>query len=188
MKVVVGLGNPGIDYDGTRHNIGFEICDKIAKSEGDGRFALKFKGAACLVVKGEHKVLLVKPMTFMNLSGSCVSEILGFYKVELDSLLVICDDVNLPLGKMRVRSEGSHGGHNGLRDIQNKVGGIVYPRMRIGVGGGSQANLAGYVLGKFKPDEVTEAKMTVDDAADAVWCWVKDGIQNCMNRFNGPVN
>ena len=187
MKVVVGLGNPGVDYDGTRHNIGFDVLDKIAKTDGDGKYALKFHGAVCQVVKAEQKILLVKPMTFMNLSGSCVSEILGFYRVEFTDLIVLCDDVNLPLGKIRIRAEGGHGGHNGLRDIQNKLGSTNYPRVRLGVGGPSEANLSGYVLGKFRPHEMTETKMMVDDAVDAVWSWVKDGIHVCMNRFNGPV-
>jgi PTH1 family peptidyl-tRNA hydrolase len=112
---------------------------------------------------------------------------LGFYRVEFADLIVLCDDVNLPLGKIRIRAEGGHGGHNGLRDIQNKLGSTIYPRVRLGVGGPSEANLSGYVLGKFRPHEMTEAKMMVDDAVDAVWSWVKDGIQVCMNRFNGPV-
>jgi peptidyl-tRNA hydrolase, PTH1 family len=187
MKVVVGLGNPGVDYDGTRHNIGFEVLDKIAKTESDGRFALKFHGAVSQVSKGEEKILLVKPMTFMNLSGSCVSEILGFYRVEPVDLIVLCDDVNLPLGKIRVRSEGGHGGHNGLRDIQAKLGSTSYPRIRLGVGGPGESNLSGFVLGKFRSNEFSEAKMMIDDAIDAVWCWVRDGIHVCMNRFNGPV-
>src|SRR5919202_2940090 len=133
MKVVVGLGNPGSRYQGTRHNVGFIVIDRLAESPRAGRFQSRFQAQVAELLEDAHKVLLVKPETFMNLSGRSVRGVLDFYQVPPEDLLVICDDVNLPLGKLRVRARGSHGGHNGLRDIQSHLGTTDYPRLRIGV-------------------------------------------------------
>ncbi len=184
MRVVVGLGNPGRQYAGTRHNVGFDVIDGMASAPGAGRFSSRFSAQVLDIMEGGEKVLLVKPETFMNLSGRCVREILDFYQVEAKDLLVVCDDVNLPLGKLRVRGKGGHGGHNGLRDIQNHLGSQEFARLRIGVGGGEQEELTGHVLGKFKPSErpvIDEARML---ALQAVSVWVRQGIEACMNRFN----
>lgn len=186
MKVVVGLGNPGSEYEKTRHNIGFEVVDSLAFGKTDGKFSLKFRGALVQWMVDGEKVLLVKPMTFMNLSGLCVSELAKFYQVEPADVLVVCDDVSLPFGKIRARAEGGHGGHNGLRDIQNKIGTPAYPRIRVGVGEARGAGLTSHVLGKFSPDEMKELKTVVEQTAQAVECWVRDGVQVCMNRYNGP--
>ncbi|MSR30401.1 MAG: aminoacyl-tRNA hydrolase [Gemmataceae bacterium] len=187
MKLVVGLGNPGSNYDNTRHNVGFEVVDRLLAKEPGAKYALKFQGAVCLLQLGGEKTLLVKPLTFMNLSGGCVALAAGFYQVEPTEILVVCDEVNLPLGKLRVRPSGSHGGQNGLRDIQNRLG-MDYPRLRLGVGGGEKPDLTGHVLGRFKPDEKTGAGEMIATAADAVLCWLTDGIDACMNRYNGPGN
>lgn len=185
MRVVVGLGNPGKQYVGTRHNIGFDIIDALANGPGAaGRFSSRFSAQVAEVMEGGEKVLLVKPETFMNLSGRCVRQVLDFYQVELNGLLVVCDDVNLPLGKLRARSKGGHGGHNGLRDIHNHLGSADYARLRVGVGGGEKDELSDHVLGRFKPSErpvIDEAKML---ALQAVSVWVQQGIEACMNRFN----
>jgi len=122
MRVVVGLGNPGKQYHGTRHNVGFAVIDGLAASPSAGKFQSRFSAQICEVFEGDQKVLLVKPETFMNLSGRCVRQVVDFYQLPLTDLLVVADDVNLPLGKLRFRPSGSHGGHNGLRDIQNHLG------------------------------------------------------------------
>src|SRR5262252_552235 len=123
MKVVVGLGNPGRQYVGTRHNVGFAVVDYLALAPTAGRWqSSRFQAQVAETMEGTEKILLVKPETFMNLSGRSVRQVLDFYQIETPCLLVVCDDVNLPLGKLRIRSKGSHGGHNGLRDIQNHLG------------------------------------------------------------------
>src|SRR6266404_3349552 len=134
MKVIVGLGNPGSRYHGTRHNVGFAVVDSLAESPRAGRFQSRFQAQVAELIEDSHKVLLVKPETFMNLSGRCVRQVLDFYQVEAADLLVVCDDINLPLGKLRARAKGSHGGHNGLRDIQSHLGTAEYARIKIGVG------------------------------------------------------
>src|SRR5262249_50273589 len=130
MKVIVGLGNPGKRYDGTRHNVGYAVVDALAR----GPFQERFEGWVAELLEDGEKVLLVKPLTFMNLSGRGVRQVMDFYQVPHDQLLVVCDDFNLPLGKLRFRPRGTHGGHNGLRDIQGHLGTTAYSRLRLGVG------------------------------------------------------
>jgi len=183
MRVVVGLGNPGRQYHGTRHNVGFAVVDALASSPSAGRFQSRFQAQVAELMEGEHKVLLVKPETFMNLSGRAVRQVIDFYQIELTDLLVVADDVNLPLGKLRIRTKGSHGGHNGLRDIQNHLGTPDYPRLRIGVGA-NEDDLVDHVLGRFRPSE----RPVIDDAISlslqAVVVWIRQGIDSCMNLFN----
>jgi PTH1 family peptidyl-tRNA hydrolase len=131
-----------------------------------------------------HKVLLVKPETFMNLSGRCVRQVVDFYQVPLADLLVVCDDINLPLGKLRVRARGTHGGHNGLRDIQNHLGTTEYARLRLGVGAPDE-EAVGHVLGRFRPSERPVIDDAVTLAAQAVGVWVRQGVEVCMNQYNG---
>src|SRR5262249_3661778 len=133
MKVVVGLGNPGSRYHGTRHNVGFAVVEYLAEGPRAGRFQSRFQAQLAELVEDTEKLLLVKPETFMNLSGRCVRQVLDFYQLPVAELLVVCDDINLPLGKLRVRARGTHGGHNGLRDIQNHLGTTEYARLRLGV-------------------------------------------------------
>src|SRR5262245_35503551 len=128
MKVVVGLGNPGRQYAGTRHNVGYAVIDLLAAGPGVGPFRGQFQAQLAEAVEAGTRVLLVKPETFMNLSGRSVRQVVDFYKLDPADLLVVCDDVNLPLGKLRVRAQGTHGGHNGLRDIQAHLGTTAYPR------------------------------------------------------------
>lgn len=187
MKAILGLGNPGNEYEKTRHNIGFEVVDYLVNKGTDGKYSLKFRGAIAVWMVDGEKVFLVKPMTFMNLSGACVSELVKFYQIEPADVLVICDDVSLPFGKLRLRAEGGHGGHNGLKDIQAKMGTPNYPRLRVGVGEKKGNDLSSHVLGRFAPDEMKELGSVVDEAAQAADCWVREGIQVCMNRFNGPA-
>jgi PTH1 family peptidyl-tRNA hydrolase len=187
MKVVVGLGNPGSRYAGTRHNVGYEVVERLAASPWASRFQNRFQALVADLLEDAGKVLLVKPETFMNLSGHCVRQVCDFFQVAPEDLLVVCDDVNLPLGKLRIRSRGSHGGHNGLRDIQNNLGTTEYPRLRIGVGSSDQADLVDYVLGRFRPAEKPVMEEAVQVAVQAVAVWIHRGVEVCMNQFNaGP--
>lgn len=187
MKVVVGLGNPGRQYEGTRHNVGFEVIEYLAHCPLTGPFRNKFSAQVAELGGETQPILLVMPETYMNLSGRCVRQVLDFYKLSPADLLVVTDDVSLPLGKLRVRGKGSHGGHNGLRNIQEMLGTQDYPRLRIGVGGTTD-NLADYVLSRFKPGERPTVDQAVGQAADAVLLWVRQGLDVCMNRVNGAEN
>jgi len=188
MKVVVGLGNPGPKYTGTRHNVGFDVIDYLAKSPACSGFRERFEALIAEVKEGEEAVLLVKPLTFMNLSGRAVRAVLDFYKLPVEQVLVVCDDFNLPLGKLRVRAKGSHGGQNGLRSIQEQLGTDAYARLRIGVGQPAPGDAVDFVLSRFRPAERVAAEDAVATAAQAVLVWVRSGVEACMNRFNGPAD
>jgi PTH1 family peptidyl-tRNA hydrolase len=185
MKVVVGLGNPGSRYAATRHNVGYAVVDALAASPRAGRFQSRFQAQVAELLEEPHKVLLVKPETFMNLSGRSVRQVVDFYQLPLPDLLVVSDDINLPLGKLRARARGTHGGHNGLRDIQNHLGTTDYGRLRIGVGDPDEDDAVDHVLGRFRPGERAVIEEAVQAAAQAVIVWVHEGIEACMNRFNG---
>jgi PTH1 family peptidyl-tRNA hydrolase len=185
MKIVAGLGNPGRSYHGTRHNVGFAVIDALAENPRCGAFQERFHAEVAELWEDPHKVLLVRPLTFMNLSGRCVRAIADFYQVEWNDLLVVCDDFNLPLGKLRLRSRGTHGGHNGLRDIQSHIGTTVYPRLRIGVGAPAAGEAVDYVLGRFRPSERPVIDETIAQAVQAVAVWIHEGIQPAMNQYNG---
>jgi peptidyl-tRNA hydrolase, PTH1 family len=187
MKIIVGLGNPGRQYQGTRHNVGFDVVDLLAEAPGAGRFQSRFQAQVAELVEGDEKILLVKPETFMNLSGRAVRQLADFYQVGPEDLLIVCDDFNLPLGRLRARPRGTHGGHNGLRDIQNHLGTTDYHRLRIGVGApDEEGDAVDHVLGRFRPSE----RPVIDDAislsVQAVSVWIQQGIEVCMNRFNAP--
>jgi PTH1 family peptidyl-tRNA hydrolase len=185
VKVIVGLGNPGSRYAGTRHNVGFAVVDALALGPRAGRFQGRFDALVTELAEEPHRLLLVKPQTFMNLSGRCVRQILDFYKVPVEELLVVCDDINLPLGKLRVRAGGTHGGHNGLRDIQNHLGTNEYARLRIGVGSPPEEEAVDHVLGRFRPSEQPVIDDAVSKAVQAVLVWANQGVEVCMNQFNG---
>lgn len=186
MKLVVGLGNPGPAYEGTRHNVGFDVIARLARRYAPGETARsKFHGVVVEAVMRSEKVLLLQPTTFMNLSGTAVAEALRFYKLDVaDDLLVIVDDVALPCGQIRLRASGGAGGHNGLSDIQQKLGTDAYPRLRIGIDRPGQIPQKDYVLGKFRPDQRELVDSALDEAADAVACWAEEGLADAMNRFN----
>src|SRR5262249_45050503 len=149
----------GRRYQGTRHNVGYDVIDVLEQSVHAGRFKGRFQAQVAELREGSHTVLLVKPETFMNLSGQCVRQFMDFYQAQPTDLLVVCDDINLPLGKLRVRARGTHGGHNGLRDIQNHLGTTEYPRLRIGVDAPDE-DAVEHVLGRFRPSE----KAVIDDS------------------------
>jgi PTH1 family peptidyl-tRNA hydrolase len=184
-KLVVGLGNPGSKYESTRHNIGFEAVDRLARGGPGATFSRKFEGLLAEAELDFHRVLLLKPETFMNLSGRSVRQAMQFYKIELADLLVICDDLALPLGKLRLRGGGSDGGQKGLRDIAAHLGTTDFPRLRIGLGDRGPIDAADYVLTRFRAAE----RPIIDDAliaaTQAVAVWVSRGLDAAMNRFNG---
>jgi PTH1 family peptidyl-tRNA hydrolase len=184
MKIVVGLGNPGLKYRGTRHNVGYAVVDCLAAAAGVSRFQERFQAEIAEWTAEVDKVLLVKPLTFMNRSGQSVRQLVDFYQQPLDSLLVVCDDVNLPLGKLRFRAKGTHGGHNGLRDIQSHLGTTEYSRLRIGVGAAENEDLVDHVLGRFKRGERDVVEQAVATALQGVDLWVRKGIHECMNQYN----
>ena len=186
MKLVVGLGNPGKRYDGTRHNVGFVVVDRLAAAPGVAGFQDRFDADVAEWHQDGEKILLMKPQTFMNLSGRCVRQAIDFYQIELTDLLVVCDDMALPLGKLRFRARGTHGGHNGLRDIQQHVGTTDYGRLRLGVDvPDEQKDAVDHVLGKFKPSEKPAIEDALQLAIQGVVTWVGQGIQKCMNQYNG---
>ena len=187
-KLVVGLGNPGSKYEGTRHNIGFEAVERLAEGGAGARWARKFEGLTAEIEIDFRRVLLLKPETFMNLSGRSVRQVLQFYKLEPNDLLVLCDDLNLPLGKLRIRPGGSDGGQKGLRDITAQIGTDAYARLRLGIGDRGPIDAADFVLSRFRSAE----RPVIDDAliaaTQAVAVWIAQGTDAAMNRFNGPAS
>lgn len=189
MKLVVGLGNPGERYRATRHNVGFDVIDELARRHGLHDAADLAKSPADAHVlrwrRADEAVLLAKPLTYMNLSGGAVQELSHFFKIGPVDLLIVCDDVNLPLGKLRARASGSEGGHNGLRSIAEALGSIDYARLRVGVGrGDARRDLADHVTAEFEPDERPGIVTAIARAADAVETWISDGMAKMMNTFN----
>jgi PTH1 family peptidyl-tRNA hydrolase len=182
-KLVVGLGNPGSRYEGTRHNVGFDVVDELARRWHVG-WSRAPHGIEAKVAKSKN-VRLVKPLTFMNLSGHAVSQLVQFYKIELPDLFVVVDEAQLDLGRLRARRSGSAGGHNGLKSLIGQLGTGEFARLRIGVGRGeARRDLADHVLARFDPAERSLVSETIATAADAVERFVEDGIEVVMNRFN----
>ncbi|MGH9313358.1 MAG: aminoacyl-tRNA hydrolase [Vicinamibacterales bacterium] len=182
MKLIAGLGNPGPRYKGTRHNVGFEIVDEVARRQG-----LTFESSPSEAVVAKWRAggaLLVKPLSFMNLSGQAVGELARYFEVEPSDVLIIVDEVHLPLGRLRARARGSAGGHNGLKSIEAHLGSDQYPRLRVGVGRGDGRGLADHVLARFEPDERGVIGDTIVKAADAVETFLAEGIDVVMNRYN----
>jgi PTH1 family peptidyl-tRNA hydrolase len=187
LKLVVGLGNPGTKYQGTRHNIGYELVDRLAQGGSSSTFSRKFEGLCTEIEIDYRRVMLLKPETFMNLSGRSVGQAVRFLKLPLTDVLAVCDDLSLPLGKLRLRPGGTDGGQKGLRDMINHLGSDQFPRLRIGIGDREQADAADFVLSRFRSTE----RPAIDDAlilaSQAVAVWVTQGIDAAMNRFNGPA-
>ena len=184
--LVVGLGNPGDKYENTRHNAGFMAIDQLADRGDFPVQRLKFHALTHQATISGQGVLVMKPTTYMNLSGDAVAEAAAFYKVSPDHILVLCDDVSLPVGKLRIRTSGSAGGHNGLKNIIQHLGTDQFPRVKIGVGGKPHPNydMADWVLGKFVGEDKTAMDEATRRAAQAVECYLKDGPPKAMNQFN----
>ena len=184
--LVVGLGNPGEKFENTRHNVGFLVVDELAGRLDVPVQKLKHKALTNTVRLGGQKVLLMKPVTFMNLSGEAVRPAADFYKVPPDHVLVLSDDTALPLGKLRIRKGGSAGGHNGLKSIIQHLGTDQFPRLRLGVGEKPRPDydMADWVLGRLQGEDWKAMEAAVDRAADAVECVLSQGVDAAMNRFN----
>ncbi len=184
MKLIVGLGNPGKQYVGTRHNVGFEVIDRLSR-----RHSIPVRRRAMRAVLGDgliegQKVILVKPMTYMNLSGEAVAAISRMYRIPPEDLIVIVDDLALPLGKLRLRYRGSAGGHNGLDSIEFRLRTQDYPRIRIGVGAARPGRMVDHVLGRFRSDEREDVEIALERAADAVETALREGFEKAMNVYN----
>ncbi|MCI9368213.1 MAG: aminoacyl-tRNA hydrolase [Oscillospiraceae bacterium] len=184
--LIVGLGNPGEQYENTRHNVGFLVADELGERGSFPIQRLKFKALTNTAVIGGQGALVMKPTTYMNLSGEAVGEAARFYKIPPGRVLVISDDVDLPLGKLRIRTGGSAGGHNGLKSVIQHLGADQFPRLKVGVGGKPHPDydMADWVLGKLQGEDKRVMDGAVKRAADAVECFLKDGPQKAMNRFN----
>lgn len=185
MKMIVGLGNPGRRYANTRHNMGWEALDRVAEAAGIKVNVNRYHGLTGMgVIEGE-KVILVKPLTYMNLSGDCVQPLAAYYKIPPEDILVICDDVNLPLGRIRFRKSGSAGGHNGLKSLIGRLGSDTFPRLRLGVGSPEAGiDLVDHVLMPFFGEDAEKAEELGKKAAEAVLCFLKDGPDKVMNEYN----
>ncbi|HEV3167616.1 MAG TPA: aminoacyl-tRNA hydrolase, partial [Isosphaeraceae bacterium] len=179
-KLVVGLGNPGSKYEGTRHNVGFEVVDRLAAGGPGTRFTRKFEGLVAEVEIDFRRVLLLKPETFMNLSGRSVGQVMQFYKLELADVLVICDDLSLPLGKLRVRGGGSDGGQKGLRDITAHLGSENFARLRVGIGDRGPIDASDFVLSRFRAAEHKAIEDALILSTQAVAVWVTQGLAATM--------
>lgn len=184
MKIIVGLGNPGAKYKETRHNAGFKAVEEIASRYGVEREECKYDAIIGHLRIGSEKVLLVKPLTYMNLSGRAVAPLVHFYKLELKDLLVIYDDMDLPLGSLRLRAKGGSGGHKGVSSIAEMLKSQDFPRVRIGIGR-PPLDTIDWVLGEFTPEEKPIIQEVIKKAADAAVCWVLEGIEKAMNKYNG---
>lgn len=186
MKLIVGLGNPGDRYRGTRHNVGFDVVDLAAK-----RLGLVFESCAVDALLAKERgpgatVMLAKPTTYMNLSGIAVRDLCHYYRVDQEELLVVADDVNLPLGKLRARRHGSDGGHNGFGSIIEVLSTAKFDRLRLGVGrGDDRSDLVDYVLDRFSQEERKEIDCAIEQAAYAIDVFVEHGTDTMMEQFNG---
>jgi len=186
VKLVVGLGNPGRKYEGTRHNVGFAVLYELARRHRVARAKTNFQGEISEAELKGQKALLLWPHTFMNLSGGSVLAARDFYKLDTVDVLIVCDDFNLPLGKLRLRSEGSAGGQKGLADVIERLGTEAVPRLRIGVGPvPPQWDPADFVLARFGKEELVEVESIISRAADAVEDWITGDMLGCMNKYNG---
>ena len=184
--LIVGLGNPGDQYENTRHNVGFRALDELAEIAAVPVQKLKYKALTNTATVSGRKVLLMKPVTYMNLSGEAVRQAADFYKIPPERIIVISDDTSLPVGKLRIRKSGSAGGHNGLKSIIQHLGTDTFPRIKIGVGEKPHPDydLADWVLGKFPPNDKKVIDEMVQKAAKAVEYYIKDGPEKAMGRFN----
>lgn len=183
--MIVGLGNPGKQYTNTRHNVGFKVIDKLCEKLHVTLDKEKFKGLYCIEHINGEKVLLLKPLTYMNLSGESIQPLMNYYHIPEENLLIIYDDLDLPVGSIRLRQTGSAGGHNGIKSIIAHVGTQTFNRIRIGIDRPKPGiNIADYVLSKFSKQELEEIEHVVDRCADACEQWLNKPFVQVMNEFN----
>ncbi|HAT4139365.1 aminoacyl-tRNA hydrolase [Clostridium perfringens] len=184
MILIVGLGNPGKQYEKTRHNIGFDVIDYMADKYNIDVNREKFKGICGEGFIENKKVILLKPLTYMNLSGESIREFANFYKLEDDEIIVVYDDISLDIGRLRIREKGSAGGHNGIKSIIQNLGGDKFPRVKVGVGQ-PKDNLVNHVLGKFSKEDREHIEKVIPVVSDAIVEIVKNDAKESMNKFNG---
>lgn len=188
MKLIVGLGNPGSEYAGTRHNVGFMVVERLARRHHLGGAKTKFHAGVLEGRVGGDRAMLMQPTTFMNRSGLAVGQAMAFYKLDPSDLMVVVDDTALPLGSIRMRAGGSAGGHNGLSDIERALGTAQYPRLRVGVGApvihDRRIRQADYVLGRFFEEEQADLERAIDSSCDAIETWTARGIDIAMTNHN----
>ena len=184
--VIAGLGNPGLEYENTRHNAGFIVLDMLAKQCGEEINRMQFKGRTADVMLGDKRCLLLKPTTYMNNSGESIVQALEFYKLDVSSLIVVCDDISLDVGRLRIRRKGSHGGHNGLRSICELTGSDSYERIKMGVGKKPHPDydLAKWVLGKFGKEGMEKLNTAAEDACECIKLMVQGKTDQAMNKYN----
>lgn len=184
MKLIIGLGNPGKEYERTRHNTGFMVLDRLSEKLNIEMTQSKFKG---LYGKGKYKgedVILLKPQTYMNLSGESVRQVMDFFKINQEDILVIYDDLDMPVGKLRLRQSGSAGGHNGIKNIILHTGSQSFNRIRVGIDRSKYIKVVDYVLSRFTKDEQDAINQGIENASDAVIDYLDHGFNHAMNRFN----
>lgn len=184
--IIAGLGNPGMEYDNTRHNAGFNVLDTLASQLGENINRLKFKGKTAEASIGGKRCLLLKPTTYMNNSGESIVQAMEFYKIDIAHIIVVCDDISLDTGKLRIRRKGSHGGHNGLRSICELTGSDDFSRIKIGVGKKPHPDydLAKWVLGKFGKEDAERMKESAENACECIKLMVQGKTDEAMNKFN----
>lgn len=186
MKMIIGLGNPGKAYEETRHNIGFHVIDHLAKEWNAPLTQSKFKGMYSVVHRPEGKVMLVKPLTYMNLSGECIGPLMDYYNVDMEDIVAIYDDLDLPAGQLRLRQKGSAGGHNGIKSLIQHLGTQQFNRMRIGISRPPAGmKVPDYVLARFRDDEKPLMQEAVKKSADACNYWLSKPFNEVMNEYNG---
>lgn len=191
LHLIVGLGNPGAEYARTRHNAGFLAVEELAKrAAASWNLETKFDARIAKASRGERRILIAQPQTFMNASGEAVGALMKFYRVPVSQLLVVTDDADLPLGEIRMRAKGSSGGHHGLESIEQHIGSREFARLKVGIGRtkDGRREITNYVLGRFSSEERPLLEKVLQRAADQAESWADDGIEKAMNRFNGVVD
>ena len=185
VRLVAGLGNPGRRYVGTRHNVGFEVIDRMAAELGAKVSKAKFGSLFGECEYRGKKLILVKPTGYMNRSGEAVATVRGFYRLEFEQLLLVTDDMALDCGRIRLRAKGSSGGHNGLQNVIERLGNDEFGRLRVGIGASGPVAGVDYVLGKVSAEQADAVAQGIARAAEAAFCWADEGIEAAMNRYNG---
>lgn len=184
MKLIVGLGNPGKEYENTRHNAGFKFIDKFAESKNLEFTKEKFKGLYCEFIQNDEKIILLKPQKYMNLSGEVVNDFCKFYKIEPKDILIICDDLDTPLGKIKLKYKGSPAGHNGLKNIENHLKTSEYKRIKIGISKVGTNDKIDYVIGKMPKDELEKLNQITSEAPQILNDYLQMSFDNLMNKYN----
>lgn len=188
IKLIAGLGNPGDKYDDTRHNVGFMVLDAMAERLGTHIRRKKFNALVEEARVDESRVVLVKPQQYMNRSGHAIATAAGFYKIAASDVLIVTDDMALEVGRLRLRAKGSAGGHNGLKDAIAHLKSDAFPRLRVGIGDSGPMDAADYVLSRFSQAERQAIDAAVETAVEAILCWLRDGVDLAMTRYNAAAN